>query len=320
MTAGADRRYPRAFTEVLGDRMAYVEVGSGDPIVFLHGNPTSSYLWRNVMPYLEGLGRLIAPDLIGMGDSAKLSDSGPDRYTFVEHRRYLDKLLDELGVSERATLVGHDWGAALAFDWANRHRQAVKGIAYMEAVVRPLVWSDWPEAHRGTFQGFRSAAGEELILTENRFVESVLPSGVLRTLTDAELAQYRRPYVEPGEGRRPTLTWPRQIPIDGEPADVVEIVGAYGDWLSSSSVPKLFINAEPGAIITGTQREFCRTWPNQAEVTVPGIHFVQEDSPDLIGEALSAWYRTLADGSHGGLRVHAIRSELPAATIAQWQS
>jgi haloalkane dehalogenase len=296
MTASADPRYPRAFAEVCGDRMAYVDVGDGDPIVFLHGNPTSSYLWRNVMPYLEGLGRLIAPDLIGMGDSAKLSDSGPARYTFVEHRRYLDKLLDELGVSERATFVGHDWGAALAFDWANRHRQAVKGIAYMEAVVRPLLWSNWPEAQRSIFQAFRSPAGEELILTENRFVESVLPGGMLRALTDEELAQYRRPYVEPGEGRRPTLTWPRQIPIDGEPADVVEIVCAYDDWLSSSSVPKLFINAAPGAIITGTQRELCRTWPNQTEVTVPGIHFVQEDSPDLIGEALSAWYRTLADG------------------------
>ena len=295
MTAGADPRYPRAFAEVLGDRMAYVDVGGGDPIVFLHGNPTSSYLWRNVMPYLEGLGRLIAPDLIGMGDSAKLSDSGPDRYTFVEHRRYLDKLLDELGVSESATLVGHDWGAALAFDWANRHRQAVKGIAYMEAVVRPLTWSDWPEDFRRIFQAFRSPAGEELILTENRFVESVLPSGVLRTLTDEELAHYRRPYVEPGEGRRPTLTWPRQIPVDGEPADVVEIVRAYDDWLASSSVPKLFINAAPGAIITGTQRAFCRTWPNQTEVTVPGIHFVQEDSPDRIGEALSAWYRTLTE-------------------------
>jgi haloalkane dehalogenase len=293
MTADADPRYPRAFAQVLGERMAYVDVGRGDPIVFLHGNPTSSYLWRNVMPHLEGLGRLIAPDLIGMGDSAKLSDSGPDRYTFAEHRRYLDQLLDELGVRERVTLVGHDWGAALAFDWANRHRHAVKGIAYMEAVVRPMVWSDWPEAHRGAFQAFRSPAGEALILTENAFVEPVLPSGVLRTLTGEELAQYRRPYAEPGEGRRPTLTWPRQIPIDGEPADVVELVRAYGGWLSSSPVPKLFINAAPGAIITGAQREFCRTWPNQTEVTVPGIHFVQEDSPDLIGEALTAWYRTL---------------------------
>ena len=273
--------------------MAYVDVGDGDPIVFLHGNPTSSYLWRNVMPHLEGAGRLIAPDLIGMGDSAKLSNSGPRRYTFVEHRRYLDQLLDQLGVSERATFVVHDWGSALGFDWANRRRQAVKGIAYMEAIVQPLTWSDWPEAYRCIFQGFRSPAGEEMILTKNMFVESVLPGAVLRKLTDEEMADYRRPFAEAGEARRPTLTWPRQIPIDGEPADVVEIVSAYADWLSSSPVPKLFINAEPGAILTGAQREFCRTWPHQTEVTIPGVHFVQEDSPDPIGEALSSWYRTL---------------------------
>jgi len=273
--------------------MAYVDVGDGDPIVFLHGNPTSSYLWRNVMPHLEGAGRLIAPDLIGMGDSAKLSDSGPCRYTLVEHRRYLDQLLDQLGVGERVTFVVHDWGSALGFDWANRHRQAVKGIAYMEAIVQPLTWSDWPADYRGVFQAFRSPAGEEMILTKNMFVESLLPGAMLRKLTDQEMAHYRRPFAEPGEARRPTLTWPRQIPIDGKPADVVEIVSAYADWLSSSPVPKLFINAEPGAILTGAQREFCRTWPHQTEVTVPGVHFVQEDSPDPIGEALSSWYRTL---------------------------
>ena len=293
MSSGADPRYPRAFTDVLGDRMAYVDVGDGDPIVFLHGNPTSSYLWRNVMPHLEGAGRLIAPDLIGMGDSAKLSDSGPRRYTLVEHRRYLDQLLDQLGVSERATFVVHDWGSALGFDWSNRHRQAVKGIAYMEAIVQPLTWSDWPADYRGIFQAFRSPAGEEMILTKNMFVESVLPGAVLRTLTDEEMAHYRRPFAEAGEARRPTLTWPRQIPIDGEPADVVEIVSAYADWLSSSPLPKLFINAEPGAILTGAQRDFCRTWPHQTEVTIPGVHFVQEDSPDPIGEALLSWYRTL---------------------------
>ena len=293
MSSGADPRYPRAFTDVLGDRMAYVDVGDGDPIVFLHGNPTSSYLWRNVMPHLEGAGRLIAPDLIGMGDSAKLSDSGPRRYTLVEHRRYLDQLLDQLGVSERTTFVVHDWGSALGFDWSNRHRQAVKGIAYMEAIVQPLTWSDWPEPYRGIFQAFRSPAGEEMILTKNMFVESVLPGAVLRTLTDEEMAHYRRPFAEAGEARRPTLTWPRQIPIDGEPADVVEIVSAYADWLSSSPVPKLFMNAEPGAILTGAQREFCRTWPHQTEMTVPGVHFVQEDSPDPIGEALLSWCRTL---------------------------
>ena len=293
MASRSDPRYPRTFTEVFGDRMAYVDVGDGDPVVFLHGNPTSSYLWRNVMPHLEGTGRLIAPDLIGMGDSAKLSDSGPDRYTFVEHRRYLDQLLDQLGVSEAVTFVVHDWGSALGFDWANRHRQAVKGIAYMEAIVQPLTWSDWPDAYRGIFQGLRSPAGEEMILTNNMFVESILPGAELRTLTDEEMAHYRRPFAEPGEARRPTLTWPRQIPIGGEPTDVAEIVRAYSDWLSSSRVPKLFINAEPGAMLTGAPREFCRTWPHQTEVTVPGVHFVQEDSPDQIGEALTSWHQTL---------------------------
>jgi haloalkane dehalogenase len=293
MTANADPRYPRAFTDVLGERMAYVDVGDGDPIIFLHGNPTSSYLWRNVMPYLEGAGRLIAPDLIGMGDSSKLSDPGPQRYRFVEHRRYLDQLLDQLGVREQATFVAHDWGSALAFDWANRHRQAVKGIAYTEAIVQPLRWSDWPESHRAIFQAFRSPAGEELILTRNTFVESILPGAVLRELSDEELAHYRRPFAEPGEARRPTLAWPQEIPIDGEPTDVVEIVSDYGDWLSSTSLPKLFINADPGAMLTGTQREFCRTWPDQTEVTVQGIHFVPEDSPDQIGEALQSWYQAL---------------------------
>ena len=293
MASRSDPRYRRSFTDVFGHRMAYVDVGDGDPVVFLHGNPTSSYLWRNVMPHLEGAGRLIAPDLIGMGDSAKLSDSGPDSYTFVEHRHYLDQLLDQLGVSEAATFVVHDWGSALGFDWANRHRQAVKGIAYMEAIVQPLTWPDWPEAYRAVFQGFRSPAGEEMILTNNMFVESILPGAELRTLTDDEMAHYRRPFAEPGEARRPTLTWPRQIPIDGEPTDVVEIVRAYSDWLSSSRLPKLFINAEPGAILTGAQREFCRTWRHQTEVTVPGIHFVQEDSPDQIGEALASWQQTL---------------------------
>jgi haloalkane dehalogenase len=275
--------------------MAYVEVGEGDPIVFLHGNPTSSYLWRNVMPHLEGAGRLIAPDLIGMGDSAKLEDSGPDRYTFLEHRRYLDQLLDQLGVVARVTLVLHDWGSALGFDWANRHRQAVRAIAYMEAIVRPSSWEQWPEAVRGLFQAFRSPAGEEMVLTDNVFVEQVLPSAVARTLTEEEMAQYRRPYREPGEARRPTLTWPRQIPIGGEPADVAEIVTAYGDWLATAPFPKLFVNGDPGAILTGTQRDFCRTWTNQTEVTVPGIHFLQEDSPDQIGQFLADWYRTDAE-------------------------
>lgn len=276
---------------VHGRSMAYVEAGAGDPIVFLHGNPTSSYLWRNVMPHLESLGRCIAPDLVGMGDSDKLPDSGPDSYRFVEHRHYLDGLLAALGVRERVTIVGHDWGSALGFDWANRHREAIRGIAYMEAIVRPLAWAEWPEAIRRLFQGFRSPAGEEMVLEKNVFVERVLPGSVLRGLTDAEMAVYRRPYLEPGEARRPTLTWPRQIPLDGEPADVVAIAQAYADWLATSDVPKLFVNAEPGAILVGAQREFCRRWPNQTEVTVKGSHFIQEDSPHEIGQAIADWYK-----------------------------
>jgi haloalkane dehalogenase len=272
-----------------GLSMAYVEEGAGDPVVFLHGNPTSSYLWRNVIPHVAPLGRCIAPDLIGMGDSDPLPDSGPGRYRFVDHRHYLDGLLDALDVRRNVTFVVHDWGSALGFDWANRHRDAVAAIAYMEAIVRPVTWADWPEAARRVFQGFRSPAGESLVLERNVFVENVLPGSVLRTLTDEEMAEYRRPFLEPGERRRPTLTWPREIPIEGEPADVAEIVAAYREWLPESSVPKLFVNAEPGAILTGDQREFCRTWANQREVTVRGNHFVQEDSPDEIGRAIADW-------------------------------
>ena len=272
-----------------GLSMAYIEEGSGDPIVFLHGNPTSSYLWRNVIPHVAPLGRCIAPDLIGMGDSDPLPDSGPGRYRFVDHRRCLDGLLEALDVRGNVTFVVHDWGSALGFDWANRHRDAVAGLAYMEAIVRPVAWAEWPEAARSVFQGFRSEAGESMVLERNIFVEAVLPRSVLRELTDDEMAEYRRPFREPGERRRPTLTWPREIPIEGEPADVTEIVSGYGAWLHTSRVPKLFVNAEPGAILTGQLREFCRTWPNQTEVTVRGSHFVQEDSPDEIGRAIAGW-------------------------------
>jgi haloalkane dehalogenase len=289
-----EERYTKKKVDVLGSDMAYVEVGSGDPIVFLHGNPTSSYLWRNVIPHLEGAGRCIAPDLIGQGDSEKLGKSGPDRYRFVEHRVYVDELLATLGVRENVTFVGHDWGSALAFDWASLHREAVKGIAYMEALVRPFeTWDEWPEAARGIFQAFRSPAGDAMILEQNLFVERVLPASVLRKLTEAEMEVYRRPFAEPGEDRRPTLTWPRQIPIGGEPADVTEIMQDYADWLSECDIPKLFINADPGAILTGALREYCRSWPNQTEVTVRGNHFVQEDSPDEIGQAVADWLAKL---------------------------
>jgi haloalkane dehalogenase len=283
--------HPKKAISVLGHTMAYVELGQGDPIVFQHGNPTSSYLWRNVIPHVAGQGRCIALDLIGMGDSQKLSPSAADRYTFVEHRRFFDAALAALGVGRDVTLVLHDWGSALGFDWANRHRDAVRGICYMEAIVRPVTWLEWPEAARRVFQGFRSPAGEDMVLEKNVFVERVLPASILRKLTDAEMAEYRRPFANPGEDRRPTLTWPRQIPIEGEPADVVAFVEDYARWLATSPVPKLFVNAEPGSILVGAQREFCRTWPNQTEVTVAGNHFIQEDSPDDLGRALSAWLR-----------------------------
>lgn len=288
------REHPKKKITVRGKAMSYVEMGSGDPIVFQHGNPTSSYLWRNIMPHLQPQGRCIALDLIGMGDSDKLEDSGPDRYTYLEHREYFDAALAALGVENNVTLVIHDWGSALGFDWARRHPGSVKGIVYMEAIVQPVTsWDNWPEAARRVFQGFRSPAGEEMVLSNNVFVERVLPGSILRKLTDEEMAVYRRPFLQPGEDRRPTLTWPRQIPIAGEPAEVVQVVQDYADWLRTSDVPKLFINAEPGAILIGAQREFCRSWPAQKEVTVAGNHFLQEDSPDEIGQAISQWLREL---------------------------
>lgn len=286
----------KKFAEVKGRRMAYVEMGDpdGDPIVFLHGNPTSSYLWRNVMPHVTGLGRCIAPDLIGMGDSDKLPESGPDSYHFVEHRDYLDALLEQLGVIENVTLVIHDWGSALGFDWANRHRQAVRGIAYMEAMVKSRSWADFPEKARPAFEAMRSPKGEAMVLENNFFVEVVLPGSIMRELTQEEHDEYRRPFLESGESRRPTLTWPRQIPIDGEPADVTAIMDAYAEWLPTSDVPKLFIDASPGAILCdGPSRDFCRTWANQTEVQVAGVHFIQEDSADEIGTAIADWLAKL---------------------------
>jgi len=285
--------HPKQFVDVNGKRMAYVEMGEGDPIVLQHGNPTSSYLWRNIMPALSAHGRCIAVDLIGMGDSEKLDDSGPDRYRYVEHREYLFAAWEQLGVTDNVTFVIHDWGSALGFDWACQNPDKVRGIAYMEGIVRPVTWDAWPDAARSIFQAFRSEAGEQMILDNNVFVERVLPSSVLRELGDAEMAIYRRPFENPGEDRRPTLTWPRQIPIDGEPEDVHDIVSGYAEWLSNSPIPKLFINAEPGAILIGPQREFCRSFPNQSEVTVAGSHFIQEDSPGEIAGAVSDWLQSI---------------------------
>jgi haloalkane dehalogenase len=280
----------KSFATIHGKQMAYHESGEGgETIVFLHGNPTSSYLWRDVIPHVRDRARCIAPDLIGMGDSDKLDDSGTESYRFVEHRRFLDGLLDHLDLGDQVTFVVHDWGSALGFDWANRHRDRVAGLAYMESIVRPLGWDDWPDGARRFFQALRSPPGDEMVLTKNLFVETILPASILRTLEPDEMAEYRRPFAEPGEGRRPTVTWPREIPIDGEPADVTSIVQAYADWLASSDIPKLFVNAEPGSILVGAQRDFCRTWPNQTEVTVAGNHFIQEDSADEIGRAIAAW-------------------------------
>ena len=282
--------HPRRRVPVLDTELVHVETGQGRPVVFLHGNPTSSYLWRNVIPHVAPGHRCLAPDLVGMGNSGR---SANGRYEFVDHQRYLDAWFDALDLGRDVTLVVHDWGSALGFHWARRHPERVRALVYMEAIVRPVTWSEWPETGRQIFQAMRSPAGEEMVLQKNVFVERILPASVLRRLTEAEMAVYRRPYLEPGESRRPTLTWPRQIPIEGEPADVVAIVEEYARWLATSPVPKLFVNAEPGAILIGPQREFCRGWANQAEVTVRGSHFIQEDSPREIGEAIAAFLSRL---------------------------
>ncbi len=284
--------YHKQRQRVLGMEMAYVDEGQGDPIVFLHGNPTSSYLWRNVIPFLEGFGRCIAPDLIGMGDSAKLPNGGPDSYTFGEHRRFLDALLEQLDVRERVTFVVHDWGSALAFDWAYRHPDAVKGLAYMEAIVTVGNWSEMSERGRTIFQALRSPAGEQMVLEQNSFIEVNLPATIQRTLTEEEMNEYRRPFAEPGEGRRPTLSWPHQLPFDGEPADVTEIVTTYGAWLSRSSIPKFFIHTDPGTM-SPSALAVCRAWPMQSEMSVRGLHYPQEDSPNEVGQALVNWMQTL---------------------------
>ncbi|MCY4190656.1 MAG: haloalkane dehalogenase [Rhodospirillaceae bacterium] len=279
--------HPRLDVSVLDSTMSYVDTGSGPPVVLLHGNPTSSYLWRNIITELTDRHRCLAPDLIGMGCSGK-NPSGI--YTFAEHARYLDAWFDTVLREGKVRLVIHDWGGALGFHWATRNRERVAGIVYMETIVCPVSWVDWPDNARGIFQGLRSDKGEELILNRNMFIEGILPNAVIRDMTDEEMDTYRKPYVDGGEVRRPMLSWPRQIPIDGEPADIVALVTAYGETLRTSPIPKLFINAEPGSILVGTQREFCRTWANQEEITVKGLHFIQEDSPTKIGQACASFF------------------------------
>jgi haloalkane dehalogenase len=279
---------------VLGATMAYLEYGSGDLIVLLHGNPTSSYLWRKVIPELADLGTCIAPDLIGMGDSARIAE-GRDAYRFRMHAEYLEALLEVLGVTRDVTLVVHDWGGPLGFDWGRKNPEAVKGVVFMETILTPLTWEDWPESAVGVFQGMRSDAGEEMVLTKNIFVERILPASVLNPIPEEAMAVYRMPYLEIGESRRPTLTWPREIPIEGEPHHMLGVIEANEEWLSGAHVTKLFINAEPGSIVGDRVRERVRTWPNLSEVTVPGLHFIQEDSGPEIGVAIASWLRSRSD-------------------------
>jgi len=292
MTEISVREPEKKNINVLGKKMTYVDKGEGDPIIFQHGNPASSYLWRNIIPYLENQGRCIAIDLIGMGDSDKLTDNGNNTYSYHIQKQYFDKCLEELEIKENITFVIHDWGSALGFNWAYEHQESVKGICYMEAIVKKISWEDWPKDAKSIFQGFRSDAGEDLILKKNLFIEGVLPNAIIRHLTETEMDIYRKPFLKEID-RRPTLDWPRQIPINNEPEDVCKIVDDYSSWMSINEIPKLFINADPGSILTGKQREFCRKWKNQQELTVKGNHFIQEDSPNEIGEAISKWYRNL---------------------------
>ena len=292
MTKISAREPEKKNINVLGKKMTYVDKGKGDPIIFQHGNPASSYLWRNIIPYLENQGRCIAIDLIGMGDSDKLTDNGNNTYSYHIQKQYFDKCLEELEIKENITFVIHDWGSALGFNWAYEHQESVKGVCYMEAIVKKISWEDWPKDAKSIFQGFRSDAGEDLILKKNLFIEGVLPNAIIRHLTETEMDIYRKPFLKEID-RRPTLDWPRQIPINNEPEDVCKIVDDYSSWMSINEIPKLFINADPGSILTGKQREFCRKWKNQQELTVKGNHFIQEDSPNEIGEAISKWYKNL---------------------------
>ncbi|GLR53543.1 haloalkane dehalogenase [Shinella yambaruensis] len=293
MTINAQPFATKKYIEIKGRRMAYIDEGEGAPIVFQHGNGSSSFLWRNIMPASRGLGRLIACDLIGMGDSEKLPNAGPDNYTFKENREFLFALWEELGINKDVVLVLHDWGSALGFDWANQHQDRVQGIAFMESIVQPLRWSEFPEYAVELFRTFRSPQGEELVLKDNAFIEKVVAGSVLDPLDEAVLNEYRRPFLEAGEGRRPTLTWPRQLPIDGEPADVHEIVESYSRWLAENDVPKLYVNVVPGVLDAGRQREFTRSFKSQREITVRGAHYVQEESPKEIGDAIAEFIRDL---------------------------
>ncbi len=287
-------RAKKSYVSVRGLDMAYVEMGAGKPIVFQHGNPTSSYLWRHIMPHLTRHGRCMAVDLIGMGDSAKLPHSNVDSYTLKEHERYLFDAWDALGITDDVTFVLHDWGTALGFEWCRRHPGAVRAVAHMEGFVKRLDWNEWPGAARPLFERFRSPAGEDVLET-NEFIEQILPGAILRELSADEMDAYRAPFLEAGEGRRPTITWPRQLPLDGDPIEVCETIDAYGEYMRGADMPKLFIEATPGMIMKGSPAAFAKTWKNTQTVTVPGAHFIQEDSADAITAALDTWLASLGN-------------------------
>ncbi|MFQ5662797.1 MAG: haloalkane dehalogenase [Terriglobia bacterium] len=279
------------YVQVHGSKMHYVDEGSGDPILFLHGNPTSSYLWRNIIPYLTFKARCLAPDLIGMGKS----DKPALEYRFFDHVKYIEGFINKLEL-KNLTLVVHDWGSALGFHYAARHQDHIKAMAFMEAILLPAPgWEVFPENFTGIFQAFRTPeVGWDLIVNKNMFVERILPAAVVRGLTDEEMNHYREPFKQP-ESRKPLWRWPNEIPIAGEPADVVTAVAAYSDKLRQSEWPKLLFHASPGAILRAAMVEWCRAnLKNLKTVDVgEGIHFLQEDHPHRIGAELASWYDSL---------------------------
>lgn len=290
-TIPSEMKYIKSTTEVLGKKMAYVDTGgSDDPIIFLHGNITSSYMWRNIIPYVENKARCIAIDNIGQGDSDKLDNSGPASYRLREHQTYIDALIDKLQLGDRVTLMMHDWGGALGFTWAYNNKNRIKGLAYTQTLMGDLHWDYWPPHVSDLMRRFKSDEGEELVLGQNYFVEKILPAMVIRDLPEEVKEEYRRPYRNPGEDRRPTLTWPREIPVEGHPEDVLNTINTYTEWLKTSELPKLFIHCEPETVLKGHILRTVRTFPNQTELTVSGLHYVHEDSPHQIGKALVAWY------------------------------
>ena len=286
-------KYTKKYKDIKNSKMAFIDEGSGDTFLFLHGNPTSSFLWRNIAPHVEDIGRIVIPDLIGMGDSDKLEGVDNPGYKYHGQYSYLTALMDELDLGDNIHLIIHDWGSAMGFQFARENKDRIKSITYMEAIVMPLTWDQWPDPATKIFGLFRSQAGEELVLEKNFFVERILLADSSTGYTEEEKSEYIRPFINPGEDRRPTLTWPRQIPLDGEPSEVVEEVKLNAEFHKESDIPKLFINADPGSILIGDQREFARSWKNQTEITVSGNHFIQEDSSEEIGAALRNFVESL---------------------------